>query len=45
MSVAISCQPKLLYLLQAGQNFPNADMRSVKQLCGTMMGGPRLPEV
>lgn len=29
---------------QAGHNFHNADMSYVKKLCGTFLGGPKLPE-
>ncbi|XP_042246759.1 cathepsin B-like [Thunnus maccoyii] len=29
----------------AGQNFPNVDVRYVKGLCGTILNGPKLPEV
>jgi len=29
----------------AGQNFPNADISSVMGLCGTILNGPRLPEL
>lgn len=29
---------------QAGHNFHNTDMSYVKQLCGTFLGGPKLPE-
>lgn len=35
----------LVFLLQAGQNFPRSDVRRVQQLCGTLLKGPRLPEV
>uniref|UniRef100_A0A7N8XYH8 Cathepsin B n=1 Tax=Mastacembelus armatus TaxID=205130 RepID=A0A7N8XYH8_9TELE len=30
---------------QAGQNFPNVDISHVKGLCGTILNGPKLPEV
>ncbi|XP_030200448.1 cathepsin B isoform X3 [Gadus morhua] len=30
---------------KAGQNFHNVDMSYVKSLCGTLLNGPRLPEV
>uniref|UniRef100_A0A3Q1I8L2 Cathepsin B n=1 Tax=Anabas testudineus TaxID=64144 RepID=A0A3Q1I8L2_ANATE len=29
----------------AGQNFPNVDVSYVKALCGTILNGPKLPEV
>ena len=29
---------------QAGHNFHNTDMSYVKKLCGTFLGGPKLPE-
>lgn len=33
------------YLLQATRNFQNIDATYVKQLCGTILNGPKLPEV
>uniref|UniRef100_A0A674GI05 Cathepsin B n=1 Tax=Taeniopygia guttata TaxID=59729 RepID=A0A674GI05_TAEGU len=36
--------PMLRVSLQAGHNFHNADMSYVKKLCGTFLGGPKLPE-
>lgn len=31
-------------LFQAGHNFYNVDLSYVKRLCGTMLGGPKLPQ-
>lgn len=31
-------------LFQAGHNFHNVDLSYVKKLCGTMLGGPKLPQ-
>lgn len=36
--------PILCVSSQAGHNFHNADMSYVKKLCGTFLGGPKLPE-
>lgn len=36
--------PILCVSPQAGHNFHNADMSYVKKLCGTFLGGPKLPE-
>ena len=36
--------PFLCVSSQAGHNFYNADMSYVKKLCGTFLGGPKLPE-
>lgn len=36
---------ELLFAPQAGPNFQNVDMSYVKGLCGTILKGPRLPEV
>lgn len=36
--------PLLCVSSQAGHNFYNTDMSYVKQLCGTFLGGPKLPE-
>uniref|UniRef100_A0A8D2PGR2 Cathepsin B n=1 Tax=Zosterops lateralis melanops TaxID=1220523 RepID=A0A8D2PGR2_ZOSLA len=35
---------KLNTTWKAGHNFHNADMSYVKKLCGTFLGGPKLPE-
>ncbi|NXS17665.1 CATB protein, partial [Mystacornis crossleyi] len=35
---------KLNTTWRAGHNFHNADMSYVKKLCGTFLGGPKLPE-
>lgn len=31
-------------LFQAGHNFYNVDLSYVKKLCGTILGGPKLPQ-
>lgn len=31
-------------LFQAGHNFYNVDLSYVKKLCGTFLGGPKLPQ-
>lgn len=31
------------HLSQAGHNFPNVHISYVKKLCGTFLGGPKLP--
>lgn len=31
-------------LFQAGRNFYNVDISYLKKLCGTILGGPKLPE-
>lgn len=36
--------PFLCVSSQAGHNFHNTDMSYVKKLCGTFLGGPKLPE-
>lgn len=44
VNVVISVISHLL-LLQAGENFHNIDISYVKGLCGTILNGPKLPEV
>ena len=31
-------------VFQAGHNFYNVDLSYVKKLCGTFLGGPKLPQ-
>lgn len=40
----VVCQLCVCVSPQAGHNFHNADMSYVKKLCGTFLGGPKLPE-